>query len=230
MRRLILPALLAAGSVSPAMAAERAFPIAGGYDRIANSTPFDVYVHTGKSPSVRASGTDKAVELLQIENRDGELRVGTRPGRWFSGWFNRERARIDVTLPTLAGASVSGPGNMNVDAVKTPAFRGRLSGPGNISISAIEAGTVVLNLSGPGNISIAGRGGRGELSVSGPGNIRAERLNLADATVNVSGPGDVITNVSRTANVRVSGPGNVRIRGGAHCSIHKSGPGSIDCG
>jgi hypothetical protein len=226
----VFVALIGSGS---AQAAERNFPIGGGFERVSNSTPFDVYVHTGKAPSVHAVGTDEALNRLQIENRGGELHVGTKPGSsWFGGWHwgRGEHLRIEVTVPMVSEVSLSGPGNLNVDAVRTRDFGAHLSGPGNIKVDAVEAAGVTLRVSGPGNIHMAGHAGRADMNVSGPGNIRAGDLTLGEADVTVSGPGDIDATVTRVADVRVSGPGDVRIRGGARCSVHKSGPGSVNCG
>jgi hypothetical protein len=231
-RFIRLAAAIALIGATAAEAAERNFPAGGGFDRVSNSTPFDVYVHTGKAPSVRATGTDEAINRLQIENRGGELHIGTKPGSWFSGWhWNRgERARIDVTVPMVSEVSLAGPGNLNVDTVRTRDFGAHLSGPGNINIGSVDASGVTLRVSGPGDIVVAGRAARAEMNVSGPGNIHAAKLNLAEANLTVSGPGDIDATVTRNAEVRVSGPGDVRIAGGARCSVHKSGPGDVHCG
>ena len=233
MPRLIpLAAAIALIGAGAAQAAERNFPTGGGFQRVSNSTPFDVYVHTGKAPSVHAVGTDEALNRLQIENRGGELHIGTKSGSWFSGWHwgRGERLRIDVTVPMVSEISVSGPGNLTVDAVRTRDFGAHLSGPGNINVGTIEASGVTLRVSGPGSVRVAGHAGRADMNVSGPGNIRAGDLSLGEADVNVSGPGDIEATVTRVADVSVSGPGDVRIRGGARCSVHKSGPGSVNCG
>ena len=233
MPRLIpLAAAIALIGAGAAQAAERNFPTGGGFQRVSNSTPFDVYVHTGKAPSVHAVGTDEALNRLQIENRGGELHIGTKSGSWFSGWHwgRGERLRIDVTVPMVSEISVSGPGNLTVDAVRTRDFGAHLSGPGNINVGTIEASGVTLRVSGPGSVRVAGHAGRADMNVSGPGNIRAGDLSLGEADVNVSGPGDIEATVTRVADVSMSGPGDVRIRGGARCSVHKSGPGSVNCG
>jgi len=233
MPRLIpLAAVIALVGTGAAQAAERNFPTGGGFERVSNSTPFEVYVHTGKAASVHAVGTDEALNRLEIENRGGQLHIGTKSGNWFSGWHwgRGERLRIDVTVPMVSEVSVSGPGNLTVDVVRTRDFGAHLSGPGNINVGTVEASGVTLRVSGPGDIRVAGHAGRAEMNVSGPGNIRAGDLNLGEADVNVSGPGDIEATVTRVADVRVSGPGDVRIRGGARCSVHKSGPGSVNCG
>jgi len=233
MSRLILIAAAAAAlaGAGTAQAAERAFPTGGDFHAVSNSTPFDVYVHTGKAVGVHASGSDEALDRLEIENRGGELHIGSKSGSWFSGWHwgQGQHLRIDVTVPMIGQVSLAGPGNLTVDTVRTRDFGAHLSGPGNINIGSVEAGGITLNLSGPGDIRIAGHADRAVMHLSGPGNIRAGALNLAEADVTLSGPGDIDATVTRAADVSLSGPGDVRIHGGARCSIHKSGPGDVHC-
>ena len=222
-------ALTGAGT---AQAAERDFSPGGEVHAVSNSTPFDVYVHTVKAPGVHASGTQEALDRLQIENRGGELRIGSKSGNWFSGWQwgKGQRARIDVTVAMIAEVSLAVPGNITVDVVRTRDFGVHLSGPGNINVGSVEARGITLNLSGPGDIRVAGHADRAVMHLTGPGNIHAGNLNLGEAAVTLSGPGDIDATVTRTADVRLSGPGDVRIRGGARCSIQKSGPGDVTCG
>jgi hypothetical protein len=230
-RLIILAAIAAAATGAAAQAAERSFPIGGEIHAVSNSTPFDVYVHTGKPASVHASASsDDALNRLQIENRGGELRIGTKPGNWFSGWhWGGQHLRVDVTVPMIGEVSLAGPGNLNVDTIRTRDFGAHLSGPGDITIGSVEANGVTLNVTGPGDIRVTGRADRAVMHVSGPGNIHGASLTLASADVTVSGPGDIDATVTRDANVRVSGPGDVHIRGGAHCTVQKSGPGDVHC-
>ena len=224
----VAAALIGAGA---AQAAERNFPTGGQIHSASNSTPFDVFVHTGKAPGIHASGTDEALNRLEIENRDGQLRIGTKSGSWFSGWHwgSGQHLRIDVTVPMIGEVSLAGPGNLTVDTIRTRDFGAHLSGPGNINVGSVEASGITLNLSGPGDIRVAGRAERAVMHLSGPGNIRAGALTLAEADVTLSGPGDIDATVTRTAEVRLSGPGDVSIHGGARCAIHKSGPGDVHC-
>jgi hypothetical protein len=225
-------AIVALSGAGAAQAAERDFSPGDEVHAVSNSTPFDVYVHTGKAPGVHASGTQEALDRLQIENRGGELRIGSKSGNWFSGWHwgSGQRARIDVTVAMIGEVSLAGPGNITVDVVRTRDFGVHLSGPGNVNVGSVEASGITLNLSGPGDIRVAGHADRAVMHLSGPGNIHAGNLNLGEAAVTLSGPGDIDATVTRTADVRLSGPGDVRIRGGARCSIQKSGPGDVTCG
>ena len=55
-RLISLAAAAALIGAGPALADERTFPTGGDFHAVSNSTPFDVYVHTGKAPSMGAGG------------------------------------------------------------------------------------------------------------------------------------------------------------------------------
>jgi hypothetical protein len=63
----------------PAIAAELNFTV-GGFDRISLSGSPDVTVVTGRTPSVRAIGEQKALDRLDIRVVDGTLQIGSKRG------------------------------------------------------------------------------------------------------------------------------------------------------
>jgi hypothetical protein len=227
MTRVLLAACAAVALAAPAFADVRSFPV-GGFDRVRNSTVGDVRVHVGGRPSVRASGSARALERLEVAVRGGELVIGMRRGSWFN-WGRSDKLTIDVTAPALRAVALAGPGNMVVDRAQAREFTVALTGPGNVAVQAVQAGSVAIDLVGPGDVTLAGRAANARMNVSGPGNIRATGLSVRDATVSVSGPGDLTLSASGTVTGRVSGPGNIRILGGARCDVRKSGPGDVIC-
>lgn len=232
MRRFVLPILLGVAATTAsttALGATRTFPV-GGFDRIASSVPFDVHVHTGMRPSVRADGPQEALDRLRVEVRGGELSIETQRGSWLSGWSARgQRALIEVGVPMVQATALSGPGNLTVDRVRTPRFAATLSGPGNLAVGSVEARQLHVALSGPGSLSLTGRAQQSNFMLSGPGAIRAAVLSSHDAVVQASGPGDLTTTVTGTVQGTSSGPGNVVIHGGAHCAIARTGFGDVRC-
>lgn len=228
--RLTFAALLAATLASaPSIAATRGFPV-GGFDHIRSTVPFDVRVRTGAAPGVRADGPQAVLDKLDISVRGGELVIGTARGTWSWHMGRGERVTIDVTVPALAGATLSGPGDMTIDQVRTRSFDAALSGPGNLTIGQLDAGHAELRLSGPGDLIVAGRAGSANITLSGPGDVRAGRLTVEEISVQLSGPGDIDVTATRSATGHVSGPGDVRIGGHPRCAITKSGPGDVTCG
>jgi hypothetical protein len=192
-----------------AQAAARNFP-ASRFDRIQSNVPFDVRVHTGAAPSVRAQGPQQALDRLVVEVANGEL-------------------VIDVTVPMLNAAMLNGPGDMTIDRVQARSFAGTLHGPGNLTVGALDTGDVTLALDGPGDITMTGRAATAHITLRGPGDVRAGGLTVRDATVSLTGPGDITLNATGSVNGSLSGPGDITIRGGARCSISKHGPGDVTC-
>jgi hypothetical protein len=225
-------AILVAGLVGTTRshAADRGFPV-GGFDRIRSSVPFNVNVHTGPAPSVHAEGSKEALDRLSIAVVNGELVIGASGRRWWPGWsWHNERATIDVTVPTLTGAALSGPGNLAIDRISGRSFTATQSGPGNLLIRQADVGDIDLSLTGPGDLKVLGRATTARLTVRGPGDLRARELTVRDATVDLSGPGDIAITATGTATGSLRGPGDVSVRGGARCTISKRGPGDVDCG
>lgn len=232
MSRIITILLATAGllGAAQAQAADRAFSVSG-FDHIRSSVPFDVRVHTGPGPSVHARGPQEALDRLIVEVVRGELVIRSQSGRWWNGWnWHRERAIIEVTVPTLVGATLSGPGDLTIDQIRTRSFGATLSGPGDLSIGSIEAAEVALVLNGPGDLTIAGRAAHAGITLRGPGDVRANGLSVRDATIALSGPGDIALSASGTVTGTLTGPGDVTIHGGARCEISKHGPGDVHCG
>lgn len=231
MRIAILAGLLLAGASAPALAATRTFPV-GGFDRVRSNVPFDVVVKTGGPIGVHAIGKDDILARLHVYVRNGELVIDADKGRWYQNFALRkeDKVLINVSAPRLSGAALSGPGSMNVDAIRASAATVALSGPGGLSIGTLDSSRADVSVSGPGTLSLSGKSGSARIVGSGPGDVRGASWTVNDVTVDLSGPGDVAVTALRTATVRLTGPGDVKIGGRPRCQVTKLGPGSVRCG
>lgn len=221
-----------AGSTEPAprtataAAANRTFQV-GAFDRILLAGPPNVMVAVGGPPSIRAEGDAELVERLEIEVVNGELRIGLRPGTTYRSHGN---VVVHVTVPSLRAATISGPGDINIDRVEGQAFAAAVSGPGDLDVRQLRVGNASFTLTGPGGIRAVGGAQRVSAAVSGPGDLRLAAFEAVDATVSLNGPGDVALRATGTAAVQLSGSGDVTIAGGARCTVARAGPGDVDCG
>lgn len=229
---LVLIALTAACTASAEDATpsgdvqNRTFDVSG-FDRVALEGSDSVKVMTGGAFAVRATGDRVLLDQLDIRVEGGKLRIGRKRDRSFN--WNRGGAAIAVTLPALAGASVSGSGDMTVDAVKTSRFGGSVSGSGDLDIAALEAEQADLSVAGSGDLSVAGSARALKLSVAGSGDIKGNGLASETAKISVAGSGNVAAGVSRAAEVSIVGSGDVEIIGGAACTVSKVGSGDVRC-
>jgi hypothetical protein len=229
---LIATACHAGGSAErtgPAVARE--MPVAGAFDRIALSGSPDVVVTVGGPASVRAEGDQETLDRLEITNQNGELQIGLRStsGNWFS-WGHHGGLTVHVTLPALAGASVTGSGDMRIDRVQGPRFAGSITGSGDMEVGNVAVGEASFAVTGSGGITAAGTAQQATGSVTGSGDLHLDRLEAANATLAVAGSGDIGIRATQTAAIELRGSGDVTVAGPARCTISKSGSGDAHCG
>lgn len=211
---------------------DRAFPVAG-FTGIDVAGHYDVTVRTGSAPSVRANGSEKALDELRVEVNDGMLEISTaRHGminwRWGS-WRRSGPVSLVVTVPALDHAGIAGSGAIKVDKVSGAKFTGEIAGSGDLMLSAIDAGEVELSIAGSGGIHAGGKAKSVKYEIAGSGDIDASGLTAETADVSIAGSGGVKGHASGTAKVEVMGSGDVALTGGAKCNVTKSGSGNIRC-
>lgn len=203
---------------------------ATGFDRVVLEGPDNVTVQAGKGFSVSATGDSSVLDRLEIEVRNGRLEVGRKRDRSNWGWNSGRRgAAIIVTLPALAGVSLSGSGDMTVDRAQAPAFGASLAGSGDMKIGAVETQKLDLSLAGSGDIQLGGRAQSADISIAGSGDIDAGGLRAESAEISIAGSGNVRAGVSRAAGISLVGSGDVDILGNPTCKISKLGSGEVRC-
>lgn len=226
---MVTLAVVALSGCGAGAAATRDFPV-GAFERVSNATPFDVRVRTGGAPAVRAEAPQRLLDRLDVSVRDGTLLVTTRRAAGLGGWsFGGQRAVVEVSVPALSGAELTGPGDLSVDRVRADRFTARVDGPGDLTVDRVEAHVVDATLNGPGDLRLAGRADAATLTLHGPGDIKAAGLTLRDAQLDLHGPGDLAVAVTGTARGMLNGPGDITVTGGGRCEIVKHGPGDVNC-
>lgn len=225
MKHLLLSALLLTAA-TPALAAERSFPVTG-FQMVAASGSEDITIATGKAVSVVATGADRDLDRLDIRVEDNTLKIGHKKGNW-NNWSN-DSVRIRVTMPALHGLRMSGSGDITADSGAGPAFSISASGSGDARVDRINSPAVRIATSGSGDVIATGKCTTIDIGVSGSSNIEAGGLQCTTAEVKISGSGDVNLYATGTANIRISGSGDVVVAGGAKCQSRSSGSGDVTC-
>ena len=154
---------------------------------------------------------------LEIVNENGQLRIGLRPpsgGGWFD-WGHHRPLTIHVTLPALAGATITGSGNIRVDRVQGPAFAGAVTGSGDLNIAALTAEQASFTITGSGDITAAGHAHQANASVTGSGDLHLAQLEAAAATLAVAGSGSIGIRATETAAIDLRGSGDINVAGPA---------------
>lgn len=223
-RILALAGAALACAASPALAAQRSFPI-GAFESVILAGSPDVQIRTGLKPSVVATGVDAALDRLQIRVENGTLIIDTKPGMSLG---RNEAVDVIVTTGDLKSASITGSGDMDINKV-AGAFKGSITGSGDMDIASIDAPTLDVRLTGSGDIKLAGKCGAGDFRVTGSGDVDADGLTCRTINASVTGSGDITARATETAALRVSGSGDIAITGGAKCTQSSSGSGTTSC-
>ena len=200
------------------------------FDRILVTGPDTVMVTLGGEFSVRARGEDDAVGALTMTVVDRELRIGRSD---WQGGESRRKGRdvlINVTMPAIRGASVTGSGDLRIDRATGDSLAVSLDGSGDLRIGAVQVQRLDMAARGSGDMWLSGQVASARLTQSGSGDVRADGLKAQSADLSVAGSGDVGLGSDGKASVSVTGTGDVRIRGNAQCSISRSGTGDVECG
>lgn len=222
-------ALAAASSVS---AEQKRYEVAG-FDSVSQVGPNNVVIQVGPTASVRAEGSQEALDLMKVVVENGELKILPKRERrdWGHGedWDNVEPATFYITLPRLEAAAMVGSGDMTVDRIAGDRFSASVAGSAKVDIASLSAADVSLSVAGSGEVNAHGAVDRLQVSVAGSGKVQAHELASNSASVSIAGSGNVDLTVKDTARVSTVGSGDVAIAGGALCTVSSFGSGQTRC-
>jgi hypothetical protein len=242
MRKAVAIGLLAAAAVLAACsqarsedagpAVSRNFTVSG-FNSIEVAGPYEVQVNTGANPSVAANGPQKMIDHMVVEVKDNKLLIHPEEqhGLFRMGWNWNGKVKVAVTVPQLAGATIAGSGDINVNHVQGAAFEGTVAGSGSLGVDSLEVQNLKLAIAGSGGVKAAsGRAQSVKYDIGGSGDIDARGVQAQTADVSIAGSGSVSAHATDTADVSIMGSGDVNVTGGAKCSVSKQGSGSVRCG
>ncbi|KRB85072.1 hypothetical protein ASE00_21575 [Sphingomonas sp. Root710] len=215
----------------PAQAATRSIPVPN-FVKLRVEGPYTVRVHTGAKVSVHASGPQSRLDKLTAESRGNTLVLSTDKSWSWRGlsWGKADAVIIDITVPMLEGAELTGSGDVAIDRIRTGDFAALLTGSGNLAVIELESSRLKATVTGSGNLLLAGKAGRADMAVTGSGDLRSAGLSVNLLTATVMGSGDITVGSTRVARAKVMGSGDIRIAGRPNCTSSKMGSGEIRCG
>ena len=201
------------------------------FERIEVAGPYEVTVATGSAPSVRATGSEEALEQLVVEVEGSTLKIHRKSRSGLSMGFSKDRpARLAVTVPMLRAADIAGSGTVSVDRIQGESFEGGVAGSGDLRLGQIDVRKLKMGIAGSGEIEArSGRAAVANYEIAGSGDIQAGGIVSGVASVSIAGSGHVNANATGTAKVDIAGSGDVNLSGGAKCTVSKAGSGDVRC-
>lgn len=227
MRHFLLAALLL-GAATPALAAERDFPVSG-FDKVDFGAAGTVDVHSGSRFAVHVSGDPKWLNELNVRVVQGTLMIS-----WLHQHINtgphHDAPHFSISMPRVTGVTLSGAGPVTVDRAEGPDFGATIRGAGSIDIAALHADHARFEMGGAGKISASGSAGSVDATVNGVGAIEIGALAARAGRFTMSGTGSIKARVDGPADATMNGMGSIDVTGNPRCTVHKHGLGSVHCG
>jgi hypothetical protein len=201
------------------------------FNRIEAAGPDAVIVSVGKPFSVAVQGDAKLLDTLDIKVVRGTLKIDRKTG-WtsFLKMGSDRGAVIRVAMPAIAGASLTGSGDLSVDKVDGPALMLSLTGAGNMKVDAIRVARLDTDITGSGGITLAGAADIATLSTTGSGDLSGRAFKAGRASVSITGSGGMDFASDGAVEARILGSGDVRVTGRAQCKVSAMGSGEVRCG
>jgi hypothetical protein len=162
-----------------------------------------VIVRVGAPKSVVIHGDNNLLRLITTKVTDGTLEVSQK-----GDFISHRGIQVDVAIPSLAGVTLSGTGDLVVTGVRTDRFK--------------------VDLTGAGRLEVSGTAKRVDASLTGVGAARLGRLLSSDVHVVVSGTGSATVVATKSLDASVSGTGSVTYHGNPqHIKTSVTGTGSV---
>jgi hypothetical protein len=230
--------VLTLGAVAPA--AHAAFTLGSGrpatetravgeFEAISTAGSIDIVVRQGAKESVEVTADDNLLPLVETTVESGSrgrtLSIRTQRGASF---HTRSPMRVTVTVVKLSAIASSGSGNVEVQALTTPALKLSIAGSSDAVMRGLKTTTLEIGISGSGDVKVDGTATQVRVSIAGSGNAALSELVADDVTVSIAGSGDANVTANKSLDVRVAGSGDV-IYGGNAPQVHSkiAGSGSV---
>jgi hypothetical protein len=175
----------------------------GAFDTVKLEGANDVRIRIGSPQSVVVHADDNLVGRVLTDVQDRELTIGNR-----GGFATVVPMRVEITVPALAGGTLTGSGAVAVEGVRGTAFTVAVPGTGSFTASgAVERLHATL-------------GGSGDVDLSG--------LTAHEVTASVPGTGRLLVHATRSLDASVSGVGSIEYGGNpATVTQHVTGVGAV---
>jgi hypothetical protein len=178
--------------------------------------------------SLTITGSDNIVSLVTTTVRDGVLTIETSRPINITGTNSNNVLTFDITVQDLAGVTISGLADVEMDALNTSTLAVTMSGAGKVVLSTLSADSVDITVSGLGSVEIGGQVTQQQIEISGAGDVQNGDLECQTANVTISGLGSATVWVTGELTGIISGGGNVRYYGSPQADTQSTGVGKFE--
>jgi pimeloyl-ACP methyl ester carboxylesterase len=200
---------------------------------------FDRVSLTGMGTAIITQGDEAALTIEGEDNLIGHVNAKVVnstliidfPGKEARGAIRPTKPiSFHVRVEELAGLELSGLGNIQASLLDSERLEVSVSGGGDVTIDALTAKELLLRLTGLGDAELAGQVKVQRVLINSGGEYRGERLESQNCYVEASGLGDATVWATDALDVRISGGGNVEYYGAPQVAQQVNGLGRLSNG
>jgi hypothetical protein len=198
-----------------------------GFDGLAVSVPGKIFLVQGPEHRLFVEGTERVLENLATEVKNGQLEIRMKRGFYFRG---RDELNVYITMPELERISLSGSAGIYAEGpIRTEKLEVNISGSGRVEIDDFGSRELDAKISGSGRLELGGDHSleKSNIVISGSGRVETQGLPVKSVDANISGSGRCNLQVVDALNVRISGSGRVIYSGNPLVDARISGSGRV---
>ena len=191
------------------------------------AVPAMVYLVQGDSQKLVVEGTDRVLDNLVTEVKNGELNIYL-PGRW--SLRRNDKLNVYLVVTELNTLKLSGSGKIYGEGlIRAGDLSVAISGSGRIELEELNAENLSSVISGSGRFNIGGGNKivKHKISISGSGRVESGSLQAAVVNARVTGSGRCQVNVTDNLEARITGSGRVVYTGNPLVDSKISGSGRV---
>lgn len=199
------------------------------FNRLNIGSAFQINVRRGDEYKVRISGNKEDIAAVRARVSGDELEVKFENDDFFKWPRNRERIKVDITMPSIAGLHFHGASESSVKG-----FDHNFNDDVDIQLSGaakadIDMNTRRINVSvnGAADLELNGQADRLEAEVSSAARLKAFNFIAQEVEVDVSSAGLAEVHANQKLMAEASSSGQVRYRGDASVDSNTSSAGSV---
>lgn len=226
MRLLSLVLLGTALLPAAASAASRNFGIRS-FEKIRVEGPYLVRLRTGTAPFAKATGSQAALDRVDLEMRGNVLLVRAGPFSRNPGQAALGPVEIELGTHDLNSATLNGSGSLAVDKVKGLKFDLSVQGSGSAEIGAVAVDQLALNLGGNASARLSGTAKSLTAVLRGLSTLDASGLKAGDAVLGAEGPSTIRAHVANAAKIDGRGTASFTLAGRPSCTLKVQGSASV---
>ena len=176
-----------------------------------NALQVTVTVTQGAKPSLKLSGDDNVVPLVESEVKDGTLVLRVKDSSSIS---TKLPLKASVVTSELDRLKASGAADVKASvSSKLDQFTAESSGAARLSVDGLDTPKAVAIASSASHLTLSGTASSLKLDTSGASHVKAEGLKVEDADVSISGASHIGLHATKSVAGTLSDASQLNLHG-----------------